>query len=166
MEKQRLEVFHLHHGIACKYHSAYSTVDERQCDARHSSLHNEQVIVPFIYPEFRPYKKDTRGSDGSTIKGKRIEVRTIGLGNLKFQLNRDVGSKRSCSLEQLTESFAERDYFIIVDTTPSPIFKLVKIPASIPAAWVRQGEVTPSGISAKKLWKLLAEEYNLIRVDR
>jgi len=101
--------------------------------------------------------KDT---DGYYNENTKITVRILNK-NTKMQSSRYMGAKRTCNRKNLIDSLSTSAITHIVDIREFPVLTSIGLNTSILSGWESRGDLTTSGLSAKKFWYLVQENFQL-----
>jgi hypothetical protein len=100
-----------------------------------------------------------KGSDVYYIMpdGENIEfsVRTLTAHGIRFQDSKHMGAGRTCSMEELKACIRRTDRWLVFDIRLFPLVTAYKVKCSILEQWMDKGELTTSGLSAKRFCALL-----------
>jgi hypothetical protein len=90
--------------------------------------------------------------DGDKVE---IAVRTL-TRSIRFQDSIFIGGGRKrCTLADLKQSIRRSDRWFVCDVRDFPEVRFYKIKSSVLEKWIDNGELTPSGLSAKRFTELL-----------
>jgi hypothetical protein len=90
-----------------------------------------------------------------------ISVRCFNKGNIKFQKSKFIGSGRKTTSEDLIKSVEDVERIIIVDLRDFPLLSFYPIDSKSILRLIRNGDLTASGLTPKRLDVWLAQEFSL-----
>jgi hypothetical protein len=103
------------------------------------------------------------GSDGSIELGHigpfNISVRSLTNAGIKFQKSKDIGSKRRASQHDLYNAISDVERVVIVDIRNFPDILFMPLDSKWLLRHAHNGTLTPSGLSAAKLYQLIHAEF-------
>jgi hypothetical protein len=116
----------------------------------------------------RPYRKATTDEPGvdayiafDGINTEPTECRCLTTGVFLGQ-QKNVGSGRTCDLNDVRSSLRYRSQYLITDITQRPILKTIKVPVTVVKNWIENGYVSSGGrISYNNFWSLVAQDMDV-----
>jgi hypothetical protein len=93
-----------------------------------------------------------------------LSVRCLTKNGVKFQLNKFVGSGRSCSMDDLKHSIAAYPCVFVFDITNFNDWKVSILEQQLLLDFMANGHLTPGGIKVNKYYDVL--EWHRYEVDR
>lgn len=107
------------------------------------------------------------GSDASVAMGDLgkfdVGVRCFMKSTLKFQKSVFIGKGRKCTPADLIASVEGIDRYVIVDLRSFPKLSFYPLDTKALLKLIREGRLTPAGISPKRFDAWIAESFNAIR---
>ena len=90
-----------------------------------------------------------------------IAVRCFYGSTIKFQKSKFIGSGRSATMEDLSESFESVERYVVVDLRRFPTMRFVPLDSKALMRKVRFGTLTTAGISPRRFDTWLSENFQI-----
>jgi len=122
-----------------------------------------------LYGYRRHTSSNHPGSDGVIQLGPigrySISVRSF-KASLRFQQSKFMGSGRTCSKEDLISSLEGTEVFVAVDLRRFPCVVFYPLDTKWLLRLVREGKLSPAGLSARRFDELIAASFELVLETR
>jgi len=88
-----------------------------------------------------------------------LSAKVLSKQGVKFQFSRNVGQGRTCTTDDVIKALESADWYCIIDIREFPISNFMVLNSKLILKWIRTGDLSTSGLTAKKFYLLLSQYF-------